>query len=276
MKRLYVSDLDGTLFTTKKKLTDRTVKLLNECLDQGIAFAVATARMPYGCDYRLDQLHLSTPSILTNGVFLYDFNKKKYLSVKTIAGNTVRKILKLFKQYQTGVFLYSFEKDQISLYYNRLELTDQTQYYSDRALEVCKTVEFAEDLDPFVKDLNIFYIACTGPKEVLEPIVLAVEKIQGVACAFYLNIYNGLYCIEIFTDQATKKYALLELKELLACDEVVVFGDNLNDLPMFEAGDRCYAVENALDEVKVHATKIIPGCDEDGVAIFIHNEVFGS
>lgn len=274
MKRLYVSDLDGTLFTTKKKLTDKTVELLNECLDEGTLFAVATARMPYGCDYRLEQLHLSTPSILTNGVFLYDFNQKTYLSVKTIAGDSVHKILELFEQYQTGVFLYRFAEDRISVYYNRPELTEQTQYYSDRALEVCETVAYAEDLKPLVKESNIFYLACTGPKEALEPIAKAVEKIDGAACAFYLNIYNGLYCIEIFSDQATKKHALLELKEMLGCDEVIVFGDNLNDLSMFEVGDRCYAVDNALDVVKERATGVIPGCDEDGVAKFIHQEVF--
>lgn len=276
MKRLYVSDLDGTLFNTKKKLTEKTVGLLNECLDAGTLFAVATARQPYGCDYRLNELHLNTPSILTNGVFLYDFDTKNYISVKTIAGSSVHEILTLFDRYNTGVFLYTFEDNKISVYYNRPELTGQTQYYSDRALETCETVALEEDLGVLVKDSNTFYLACTGTKEALEPISEEVQKLPGVSCAFYLNIYNGLYCIEIFSDQATKKNALLELKELLGCDEVIVFGDNLNDLSMFEIGDRCYAVENALEVVKEQATGVIPSCDEDGVAGFIHNEVFGA
>ena len=53
MSTLYLSDLDGTLFTPKKNLSERTGSLLTECIEAGAQFAVATARMPYGCDYRL-------------------------------------------------------------------------------------------------------------------------------------------------------------------------------------------------------------------------------
>jgi len=46
---------------------------------------------------------------------------------------------------------------------------------------------------------------------------------------------------------------------------VVGFGDNLNDLPMFDACDECYAVANAKSEVKEKSTAIIGGNDGDGV-----------
>ena len=59
-------------------------------------------------------------------------------------------------------------------------------------------------------------------------------QVSGLRYAYYLNIYNGLYCLEVFSDQASKKEALLKLKEMTGCDQVVVFGDNLNDLPMIE------------------------------------------
>ena len=69
MKTLYVSDLDGTLFNKSKKLSEYSVKIINQCIENGTLFTVATARMPYGCDYRLKELHLKTPGILTIGVF---------------------------------------------------------------------------------------------------------------------------------------------------------------------------------------------------------------
>lgn len=275
MKRLYLSDLDGTLFTTEKKLTEETISLLNECIHEGAHFAVATARMPYGCDYRLKELHLNTPSILTNGVFLYDFSEKRYLSVKKIPADQARQALEIFSRFHTGVFLYTFSENQISLHYNDPALVDQTQYYSDRAVAECKTVAYEADLDSLAAEGNTVYLACTGQEESLRPLKDALLQIEGIECAFYLNVYNGLYCMELFSDQATKKNALFELKEILRCDQVIVFGDNLNDLSMFEAADRSYAVENGLDEVKERADGIIPGCNEDGVAKFIHKEVFG-
>ncbi|MEG2677056.1 MAG: HAD hydrolase family protein, partial [Oscillospiraceae bacterium] len=80
MKTLYVSDLDGTLLTSEKKLTKATIELLNKSIAEGAQFAIATARMPYACDYRMKEINLNIPSILTNGVFLYDFSKGKYVS----------------------------------------------------------------------------------------------------------------------------------------------------------------------------------------------------
>ena len=275
MSTLYLSDLDGTLFTTKKTLTERSSRLLRECVEAGTLFAVATARMPYGCDYRLEELPLSTPSILTNGVFLYDFRTKASFSVKTMEQKAVGQVLDIFRARDTGVFLYAWEEGQIHIFYDRADMVSQTQYYSDRALTCCAEVRELSDLKSRIKEKNVFYLACTGEEAKLLPIRDAVDKISGVSCAFYLNIYNGLYCIEIFSENATKKNALLELKEYLHCDEVVVFGDNLNDLSMFEVADRCYAVENALDEVKERATEIIPRCDQDGVALFMHREIFG-
>lgn len=275
MNTLYLSDLDGTLFTTKKSLSEKTIMLLNDCLAKNVNFAVATARMPYGCDYRLEPLNLTTPSILTNGVFLYDFSTHYYLGAKKMYPEAVFDVLEVFNEMDTGVFLYSFSQNQIQIYYNRKAMIKQRQYYSDRALKCCSKVDCQPDLKSFVSVSDIVYLACTDTEEKLKPIYTAIQKIKGVSCAFYLNIYNGLYCIEIFSDQATKKNALLELKSMLHCDEVVVFGDNLNDLSMFEVADRRYAVSNALDSVKELADEIIPSCDEDGVAAFIHKEIFG-
>lgn len=275
MNTLYLSDLDGTLFTTKKSLSEKTIMLLNDCLAKNVKFAVATARMPYGCDYRLEPLKLTTPSILTNGVFLYDFTTRSYLGAKKMRSDAVLDVLDIFDTMDTGVFLYSFSQNQIQIHYNRKTMTKQTQYYSDRALKCCTKVVCQMDLKSLVLTSDIVYLACTDSKEKLTPIYMAVQKIPGISCAFYLNIYNGLYCIEIFSDQATKKNALLELKSMLHCDEVVVFGDNLNDLSMFEVADRRYAVSNALDSVKELADEIIPSCDDDGVAVFIHREIFG-
>ncbi|MGX8709516.1 MAG: HAD-IIB family hydrolase [bacterium] len=274
MKTLYISDLDGTLFTTQKKLTEKTVTLLNECIDHGAMFSVATARMPYGCDYRLEQLHINMPSVLTNGVFIYDFDRRKYIVAEIIANSAVLRVLEVFRKHDTGVFLYTFAENAINLYYNDPSLTEQTQYYSTKALENCGAVACETNPDCIARASDAVYLACTGTQEELDPIRVDIEKLEGVSCAFYLNIYNGLYCIEVFSETASKRNALLKLKELIKCDEIVVFGDNLNDLSMIEIADRSYAVENALDMVKEQVTGVIESCNDDGVAKFIHTEVF--
>ena len=65
---------------------------------------------------------------------------------------------------------------------------------------------------------------------------------------------------------ATKAHAARQLATLLGCDRIVAFGDAVNDLPLFEAADECYAVSNAAAKLKARATGVIGCNDDDGVA----------
>ena len=66
--------------------------------------------------------------------------------------------------------------------------------------------------------------------------------------------------------KASKANAIRRLKEMWGCTRVVSFGDAVNDLPMFEISDECYAVSNAADELKAVASAVIESNEEDGVA----------
>ena len=272
MKTLYVSDLDGTLFNKQKKISEKSTKILNSCVEKGMLFSVATARMPYGCDYRLKDIHVNIPGILTNGVILYDFDKKKCISVEEINVESAGSVVDIMEHNGLSCFVYIYKNDKIHIYYGKKELEEQTQYYSDRALEACAEVKCVEDLGEVLSEGQVFYITYTGEKEALEPVCDALEQIAGINYSFYLNIYNGLYCLEIYSNKAGKQAALLKLKEYVKCDEVVVFGDNWNDVPMIEIADRSYAPENALPEIKQMVTEVIGDCNEDGVAEFLAEE----
>lgn len=272
MKTLYVSDLDGTLFNSKKQISARSTEILNECIREGMMFTVATARMPYGCDYRLKELDMRTPGILTNGVFIYDFNKQEYLHAETIPYKTAVEVTEAFRKNGMECFMYVFADNKINLYYGDQRLKEQTQYYSDRALEECGEVSYTEDYVREMKNGEVFYFALTGTWEELEPVRNAVEKIDGVSAAFYLNIYNQMYCLEVFSSRASKRNALLRLREMTQCEELVVFGDNYNDVPMIDIADRSYAPANALEAIKGMVTDILADCDHDGVAEFMEQE----
>lgn len=272
MSTLYLSDLDGTLFNREKKITDKSVQILNQCIDSGMKFSIATARMPYGCDYRLENLHLQIPGILTNGVFLYDFREKRYVSAETIEFSAVQQTLDILKENGLSCFLYMYREDGIHIFYGDESLKSQTQYYSERALTQCAEVSYSADLLEELEKGQAVYIAYTGEKARLQPVCGRLDHIEGINYSFYLNIYNGAYCLEAYSDRASKQEALKRLKEYTGCDEVVVFGDNWNDVPMIEIADRSYAPENALEEIKKMTTGVIGGCDDDGVAGFLMKE----
>ena len=130
MKTLYVSDLDGTLFNKKKKISPYSADVINQCIKKGMDFTIATARMPYGCDYRLKDIQMKTPGILTNGVFIYEFSKQEFCFTETIETAAAKTGVQVIRDAGLSCFVYLFKAGTISIYYNDKSLEEQTQYYS--------------------------------------------------------------------------------------------------------------------------------------------------
>jgi len=61
----------------------------------------------------------------------------------------------------------------------------------------------------------------------------------------------------VFRCGVSKAAAVLKLKSFLGADRLTVYGDHLNDLPMFAVADESVAVSNALPEVLSAASRII-------------------
>jgi hydroxymethylpyrimidine pyrophosphatase-like HAD family hydrolase len=92
-----------------------------------------------------------------------------------------------------------------------------------------------------------------------------------VSC--YVDIFGektGL--LELFAPGVSKAEAVKQLAQDVEADRVVVFGDNLNDIPMMQVADVAIAVENALPEVKAIAHKVIGANTTDAVARFIEED----
>ena len=101
----------------------------------------------------------------------------------------------------------------------------------------------------------------------------AVAQDERVRCTIQQELYRPEYWCEIMPAKATKAEAIKTLKRLWKCDRIVSFGDAINDIPMFEISDECYAVENAVSELKEAASGIIGSNEKDGVAKWLWSHV---
>jgi Cof subfamily protein (haloacid dehalogenase superfamily) len=83
--------------------------------------------------------------------------------------------------------------------------------------------------------------------------------------------------LDIIAAGADKGTGVQNLARLMGLDkeEICVFGDYHNDIPMFEAAGFSVAMGNAEDEVKNRATVITGSNDEDGVALAINKYFLG-
>ena len=268
MRSLYITDLDGTLFNMEKKVTALTCDIINKFIAQDGLFTIATARMAYGCDEKLKDIQLNIPGIVMNGVCLYSFSDQQYLDVRPMESTKAKQITKLIDKYACNAFMYTYKDNALSIYYKISDKqVDCSQYLSKRAFEACENIVEIEKFEQATED-DIVYFAFTGHEESINKMKSRINSSLQVESATYLNIYNGLYCFEVFDDSANKANALIRLKDRMMADEVIVFGDNHNDIGMMRVADKSYAVENAVEQAKMAADEIIGSCDEDGVAKF--------
>lgn len=274
-KTLYVSDLDGTLLSPAPEITEHTAEVINALTAKGEYFTFATARSIYSAIPITGRLDINVPCILMNGVSIYDIRNKRYLKTEFIPVEASAEVLKAFERNNVRCFMYKLEDETLVCYYSELNTKVMRSFAESRKNDYKKPFVQVDRLADHANGDAIYYTT-TGPHDVLYPVKCAVEKIEGVDYAFYLDVYNGEWYLEVFSAKASKFNGIKFLREEFGFDEVVAFGDNLNDLSMFEAADVKIAVGNAKDELKA-AADIVIGCnDGDGVAEWLSSAVMNN
>ncbi len=270
MKSLYISDLDGTLLNKNIELSQHTINSLNKLIDNGLNFTVATARTAATVTKILEPLNIQIPIILMNGVIIYHLATKKYLKVHTLSNEIVSNIATVMEKYNLSPFMYEIKDNILSTYYQLLKNEAMNNFYSERVTRYNKRFTKINKLSD-VSYSNIIYFALLDTKDALEPAYTELQKIDGISAAFYKDIYttDEIWYLEVFSSSATKYNGVKFLREEYGYDYLVGFGDNLNDIPLFQGCDETCAVSNAKDELKQIANHITESNEENGVVTFI-------
>ena len=267
MNTLYISDLDGTLLNKEAEISEYTRNTLNELINKGMKFSIATARSAATVNDILKGIPLSLPVILMNGVLIYDFTGKSYINIEYLPEESLAFIISTLKKYHLTGFLYEIKNDTQTTYYERLDNKAQRDFYEERVRKYQKPFTHTSDFT-LVNPEHIIYLALLDRQENLEPAYQQLKSCPGIAMAYYKDIYSEdeLWYLELFSKEATKYNAVQYLRSIYRYDTIVGFGDNLNDLPLFKACDITCAVKNAKEELKAAATHIIGSNTDDGVA----------
>lgn len=272
MKRLYVSDLDGTLLNGNAQISEKTARIINREIEAGLDFTISTARTPATALKIIKPLHLTLPVMMMNGVLVYDMSTGQYIKKETMDETAVMVLLGLIKTKGLSCFLYSLEQNEFFAYYDSVDSTSLNYFRNEWIMKYDKKFTEVDDLS-LVAGKDIIYCMLREPKERLEGLYRELSVVRGVRAEFYPDVYNNVYFLEIYSDQASKRGALDYLRQRGGYDSVIAFGDNLNDKALLEGSDYFYAVSNAHPEIQNMAHSIIPSNDEDGVARFIEQMV---
>lgn len=270
MKTLYISDLDGTLLTPKKKISPQTAEIINNLIDQGMLFTVATARSSSAMEI-LSELHLNLTGALLNGVLLYDFAQKEYVGCVPISHSAACEVMELLRRFDRLGFVYTMEDKEICVAFERLYNDYEQKFYQERKGSAYKRFDQVDHISIGEKD-RVIYFTMIDEQQRLQPIFEELLQMEGVHPVLYRDNYSDLFFLEIFSSQASKSYGVKELKKKYEAQRVVAFGDNRNDIDMLLSADIGLVVEDGAAEAKEVADGLVASSTEDGVARYLlHN-----
>ncbi len=263
-KTLYVTDLDGTLLNTKSRINPKSLRIINGLVERGILFTYATARSLSSALMVTKGLSTKNPVITYNGAFIVQPQTGGILSSLFFTGEEAGVIRENLQKCNISPLVYGDVEGRECVSWNTARENDGIRHYLsnrkwDRRL---RPLQNGKGL----YDGEVFYYTCIGAKEELELLYHILEKDGRFRCTLQQELYREEYWCEIMPKKATKAEAIRKLKEMWGCERIVSFGDAVNDIPMFEISDACYAVDNAVPKLKELATGIVDSNDNDGVA----------
>lgn len=270
MNTLYVSDLDGTLLNSKSQISPKSLDILNQLIEEGMHFTYATARSLSSSSKVTAGLKKDIPVIIYNGAMIVNAKDGSILYQCTFTLKEREFIQNLFQSTNYNPIVYTFlDKQERVLWYDKDIHIGARKYIQSRKGDL-RFINVHDEKDLYHGD--IFYYTCIGDYQSLLPLYEQLKDNTHFTCTFQQELYSQDYWLEIMPKLATKANAIKKLKEIWECDYLVVFGDAINDIPMFEIADEAYAMKEAVEPLKAIATSIIQSHNEDGVAMWLKDK----
>ena len=259
-----VSDIDGTLVTDDKVLTERNRLAAASLRKAGIAFTVISSRPPRGAAELVKRLAITLPSGCFNGGVLVAPDSspiEQHLLPPDIARHTVGLIT------AGGAAVWIFSGQDWYLHDPRgdyVELEKRTVGFPPVAI-----ADFGTLLDKAAKIVGV-----SADPALLERCEGAVRTALGGAATV---VRSQAYYLDVTDRSANKGAGLIALSKLMSIplSEIAVIGDGDNDVAMFEQAGLSIAIGNGKPAAKAAADFLTDGNGEDGFAKAIDRFILG-
>jgi Cof subfamily protein (haloacid dehalogenase superfamily) len=272
--RLFVSDVDRTLADRGARLSRFSRRQLKALLEAGMPFSVATARSVHTLAPILAGLPLRLPVVELNGAFITDLKTREPLVCHALAPDIAEAAMRWALDHRVPPFVSTFAQGRQHLYPPRVLMNAGIAWY-DSSRRAAKDARLRAAVDPLMLlDQAIVCVTLIGERSRLEPIKRQIaQSFVGLThCLLQENAYQrGWYWLTVQSHRASKAHGLRTLAELagVSLAETTVFGDEVNDIPMFELAGRGVAVDNAIDDLKRIAHEIIGPHHRDSVVRYL-------
>ena len=269
MKKIYITDLDHTFLRNDLSLSDYTKTIWNETSKHSI-MSIATARTYKKATQFLGGVHINAPMILLDGALIAT-KEKQIIDTKFISKEVADAIIAEGTKFGIFPFILSLADNNLSeaFIHSTTLNADQknvlSRYSKDDNLKAMQNIEAMSD------NFKIVYM---GEESLLRELHMRLKELFGDEFKYILapEAYVGCYFLTILHKDADKSHGIKSVSEYVGFDlkNLTVFGDNFNDIGMFELANTAIAVANAQEGVKEKANIVLKHSnDEDGVAKYL-------
>ncbi|MFE3998963.1 HAD family hydrolase [Nocardioides sp. YIM B13467] len=266
MSTLILSDLDGTLLGPGAALSTSTRDGINDLVAKGLWFTYATARSYVSAARVTDSLDLRIPVTVSGGAFQLDPNTGAILNEERIPDDDLDTVLQICREHRVPPIVYNGTPTvERATWVEGEESEGMRRFLADRVGD--QRFRTATSWARLPRD-GVFYATIIGDASAIAALTIDIAAGTDGRLSLIAQIdthHPQDTYLELSAARATKAHAVDWLRDYLDVDQVIAYGDNLNDLPMFGAADEAYAVANAAPEVLAAATSVIGANTEDSV-----------
>ena len=252
MRKLFVSDVDGTLLKNSKPVHPKVVRAISDFVERGNYFALSTGRASTSVLFLLNQLRINAPCILYSGALIYDYQAEDALSISYMSYeiyDLLSDILSFYKDISVTVYT---EKELFNLRTNHTLLTKGVYEDWNAPLTHLQAIR-----DPLIKVLFASD----------DPVLLQRLGVEIIPTTLFDYHSAGTHFYELTAKGVCKGSALSLLRRKLGNDlAVYAAGDAFSDLTMVGQVQAFYVPITAGQEIQKQASSVFPPPEEGGLA----------
>ncbi|GKX54297.1 pyridoxal phosphatase [Leminorella grimontii] len=266
-------DLDGTLLTSQKQILPESLSALAEARRQGVKVVIATGRHHVAIHPFYQALALDTPAICCNGTYAYHYQSQRVLSGTPLTKAQALHVAKRIRDLPIRSLLYV---DNAMQYERHDEAIGRWLAWAGRLPEHQRpAIEQVESYEAAIERAdNVWKFATVcDDAELLATFSAQIEQELGLTCE--RSWHNQ---IDMAQGGNSKGSRLREwvTSQGLSMENVIAFGDNLNDISMLSQAGLGVAMGNSSDEVKAAADVVTTENEAPGIAETIRKHVLAA
>jgi Cof subfamily protein (haloacid dehalogenase superfamily) len=253
--KLVVSDVDGTLVTRDKILTDAARAAVRRLAEAGIGFTIVSSRPTIGMQFLIAPLALKLPFGAYNGSSIVDPDLKS-IEQHLLPSDTAARAIGVLEKFGVDIWLFTSEQ--------WLTRNPDGEYVGHEQLAIKHDPTIVDDFGPYLNRACKIVGASSDPVLLQRCEAVMKQSVGAQATA----VRSQTYYLDVTPPGFDKGTFVAAMAGRLGVStaEVAVIGDMQNDLPMFAKSGLSFAMGNATEDVKKRARFVTASNEEDGFA----------